>query len=207
MTNRQRMAQETRKKLLEAGKKILTEKGMSDTCVEEITEAAGVSKGTFYTYFRRKEELVFELSRNRFDELLQKARETPGSFPDRLKEYLTGFSGLIEEGGARLAQDWVKRVVSPAGKGQYTDRGKLAADIAALEDLFSFGVRAGLLDKRVPAKELARTLADLLYGEMLCWSMSDGTYSLKERTQEFCAAYLKGMLRAYILEQGGNRDE
>lgn len=207
MTNRQRLAQETRKKLLEAGKKILTEKGMSDTCVEEITEAAGVSKGTFYTYFRRKEELVFELSRNKFDELLQKARELPGSFPDRLKEYLTGFSGLIEEGGARLAQDWVKSVVSPAGKGQYTDRGKLAADIAALEGLFSFGVRAGLLDKRVPAKELARTLADLLYGEMLCWSMSDGSYSLKERTQEFCAAYLKGMLRAYILEQGGNRDE
>ena len=207
MTNRQRLAQETRKKLLEAGKKILTEKGMSDTCVEEITEAAGVSKGTFYTYFRRKEELVFELSRNRFDELLQKARELPGSFPNRLKEYLTGFSGLIEEGGPRLAQDWVKSVVSPAGKGQYTDRGKLAADISALEDLFSFGVRAGLLDKRVPAKELARTLADLLYGEMLCWSMSDGTYSLKERTWEFCAAHLKGMLRAYILEQGGNRDE
>ena len=62
MTNRQMEALETRRKLLEAGKRIMTEKGMSNTCVEEITKAAGVSKGTFYTYFRRKEELVFELS-------------------------------------------------------------------------------------------------------------------------------------------------
>ena len=199
MTNRQMEALETRRKLLEAGKRIMTEKGMSNTCVEEITEAAGVSKGTFYTYFRRKEELVFELSRHRFDKILAKARESSGAFPDKLKIYLVNFSRLIEEGGARLAQDWVKSVVSPAGKGQYTDRGKLGADIASLEELFRSGMDAGQLAENTPVKQLSETLADLLYGEMLCWSMSDGSYSLQERTGEFCRAYLNGMLQAYIL--------
>lgn len=63
MTNRQISAMETRKKILNAGRKIICEKGLGSTSVEEITEAAGVAKGTFYTYFRRKEEIVFELSR------------------------------------------------------------------------------------------------------------------------------------------------
>ena len=74
MTNRKIAALETRKKLLEAGKRIICKKGLDNTAVEEITEAAGVSKGTFYTYFRRKEDIVFELSRQVFGEFLENAR-------------------------------------------------------------------------------------------------------------------------------------
>ena len=51
MTNRQLAALETRKKLLEAAKKIVSEKGLINTSIEEITKACGVSNGTFYTYF------------------------------------------------------------------------------------------------------------------------------------------------------------
>ena len=40
MTNRKIAALETRKKLLEAGKKIICKKGLDNTAVEEITEAA-----------------------------------------------------------------------------------------------------------------------------------------------------------------------
>ena len=43
MTNRKIAALETRKKLLEAGKRIICKKGLDNTAVEEITEAAGVS--------------------------------------------------------------------------------------------------------------------------------------------------------------------
>ena len=61
MGSRQEAALQTRKKLTEAGKKIICEKGLTNTSIEEITEAAGVSKGTFYTYFKRKEDIVFAL--------------------------------------------------------------------------------------------------------------------------------------------------
>lgn len=77
MTNRKIAALETRKKLLEAGKRIICKKGLDNTAVEEITEAAGVSKGTFYTYFRRKEDIVFELSRQVFGRISGKC-ETGG---------------------------------------------------------------------------------------------------------------------------------
>ena len=58
MTARQMAAAETKKKLMEAGRRIIFEKGLTGTSVEEITAAAGVSKGTFYTYFTRKEDII-----------------------------------------------------------------------------------------------------------------------------------------------------
>ena len=72
MTNRKLAAMETRKKLVAAAKKIICDKGLVNTSIEEITEACGVSKGTFYTYFKRKEDIVFELSREVFTEILEK---------------------------------------------------------------------------------------------------------------------------------------
>ena len=63
MNNRQLAALETKRKLMEAAQKLICEKGLNDTSVEQITETAGVSKGTFYTYFKKKEDIVLALSR------------------------------------------------------------------------------------------------------------------------------------------------
>ncbi|MBQ7409298.1 MAG: TetR/AcrR family transcriptional regulator, partial [Alphaproteobacteria bacterium] len=56
MNMRERAALETRKKLLKTGQKLIMRKGLSNISVEDITNAAGVAKGTFYTYFKRKED-------------------------------------------------------------------------------------------------------------------------------------------------------
>ena len=54
MNNRQLAALETKRKLMAAAKNLICEHGLNDTSVEQITETAGVSKGTFYTYFKKK---------------------------------------------------------------------------------------------------------------------------------------------------------
>ena len=125
MTNRQLAAMETRKKLLNAGKEIICRKGLTNVSVEEITEAAGVSKGTFYTYFKRKEDIVHELSRSMFGEILEYAKAADGDFLEKLKCYMMNFSGYIEQSRVRLAQEWVKNVVTPAQTGENPDAGKL----------------------------------------------------------------------------------
>lgn len=44
---------------MNAAKQLVCEKGLNNTSIEEITKACGVSNGTFYTYFKRKEDVVF----------------------------------------------------------------------------------------------------------------------------------------------------
>ena len=47
--------------LLEHGRRLFTTQGLRKTSVEELTAAAGISKGAFYLFFASKEELFFEL--------------------------------------------------------------------------------------------------------------------------------------------------
>ena len=69
MTNRQMAALETRRKLLDAAKKIVCEKGMVNTAVAEITKACGVASGTLYTQYKRKEGIYYALSRVMYQEI------------------------------------------------------------------------------------------------------------------------------------------
>ncbi|WP_299198169.1 TetR/AcrR family transcriptional regulator [Thermocrinis sp.] len=50
-----------REKLLESAKILFSQKGYYATSVEDIVESAGFSKGTFYFYFKSKEELFKSL--------------------------------------------------------------------------------------------------------------------------------------------------
>lgn len=198
MTNRQLAAMETREKLLKAGKKLICEKGLAHTAIEEITEAAGVAKGTFYTHFKRKEDIVFALSKDMFGEILESAKAFDGDFVSKLNSYMIHFSGYIEKSGAKMSQEWVKNVVNPELVENEQDKGKLQYDLSSVYELIMFGVAEGLLKEEVPARQLSEILVDLLYGQMLCWSMSGGAYSLEERTQDFCSWYLQVLFKDYI---------
>jgi len=53
-----------RQQLLDAAAVLFAEKGYENTAIEDITERADFSKGTFYYHFESKDELVVELRRN-----------------------------------------------------------------------------------------------------------------------------------------------
>ena len=73
--------------LVQAGLAVIGKRGLYETTIEHITEAADVGKGTFYAHFPSKEDLVHHLVRHGFDELIAAGRaEAPvGRTPaDRL---------------------------------------------------------------------------------------------------------------------------
>ena len=144
---------------------------------------------------------MFELSRSMFGEILDRAKAFEGGFIAKLCYYMVNFSGYIEQGSVKLSQEWVKNVVNPDLVENEFDRGKLPYDLSSVHELMVFGVEEGMLKREVPARQLAEILVDLLYGEMLCWNMSGGMYSLRERTQNFCDGYLKVLLEKYMVEQ------
>ena len=50
-----------RKALINAGAKMFSEKGFTETSIKNITDEAAVAVGTFYTYFETKEELLIQI--------------------------------------------------------------------------------------------------------------------------------------------------
>lgn len=198
MTNRQLAAQETRKKLINAAKEIISQKGLTNTSVEEITAKCGVSKGTFYTYFKRKEDVVFELSRGMFDEICKNAMAVDGDILVQIEYYMVNFAEYIEKTGVKLCQEWMRNVVCPQLVTDEFDKVKLKKDIANFGSLLRFGVERGQLKHNCPVESLAWSVTDLLYGQALCWAMSDGSYSYSERTKDFCRNFLYALFKNYL---------
>lgn len=197
MTNRQIAAAETRKKLVDAAKEIICDKGLANTSIDEITDACGVSKGTFYTYFKRKEDIVYELSEKMFDEILENAKKCEGTITEKLENYMIHFSRYIERGSLKLTQEWIKNVVDS----DMSDVGtkKLKKDISATNDLIRSGIENNELTKDICVETISDMINDLLYGQMLCWALSGGAYSFEERTQTFCREYLNLILKKYLI--------
>lgn len=92
-TPRTKPADERRADLLDAGQRVLVERGIDRARIEEVTARAGVAKGTFYLYFDSKAELVAAL-RDRFvDDLIARqeaamARLAPSDWAGRLDAWI-----------------------------------------------------------------------------------------------------------------------
>jgi AcrR family transcriptional regulator len=61
-TLRDEQRENTRQKLLAAAQHLFSEKGYGATTIDDIVEAAGASRGTYYLYFKNKGEIVTELA-------------------------------------------------------------------------------------------------------------------------------------------------
>lgn len=201
MTNRQLAALETKKKLMESAKELICEKGLANTSVAEITKKCGVANGTFYTYFKRKEDVVFALSREMYQEVLDRALEHPGTFMERLVFFMVGFADCIEKSGLKLCQEWIRNTVDPDLVENEDDRSKLAFDIHSVTLLLEDGIQKSEVLADAPVEVLSHTLMDLLYGQMLCWDMSGGSYCFAERTKEFCDLFLGAITAPYLIRK------
>jgi len=61
--------------LLDAAARLFVERGYEATTVEDIARAAGVAKGTFYLYFRTKDQLLTALRQAFVDDLVQRVSQ------------------------------------------------------------------------------------------------------------------------------------
>lgn len=55
------MKSQKRKKIVDKAWELFAKNGYEETKVEDITKELGVSKGSFYTYFATKDELLYEI--------------------------------------------------------------------------------------------------------------------------------------------------
>ena len=67
-TPKQQRGIETRKQIIKAAFRLFAEKGIHGTNSTEIAQKAGISIGSFYSYFRDKKDLFMEIFREHIEE-------------------------------------------------------------------------------------------------------------------------------------------
>ena len=76
------MAEEKRDAIIQAAKRVFTQKGFHGATVDEIAAEAGVAKGTVYLYFKSKAELFVQVALEVFRSLGEKMRSLAKEAPD-----------------------------------------------------------------------------------------------------------------------------
>ena len=64
LTKRQIQANDTRNRVYKTALELMETKGLNNTSIEEISMKAGVSVGTFYNYFKSKDDILVDIYRN-----------------------------------------------------------------------------------------------------------------------------------------------
>ncbi len=82
---------ETKGKLLNAAAVLFAEQGIGSTSIEDICQAAGFSRGAFYSSFKTKDDIVFELLDLHF-EMNQTEAERLYSATNSTVEYIEAMS-------------------------------------------------------------------------------------------------------------------
>ncbi|GAA4888479.1 TetR/AcrR family transcriptional regulator [Tessaracoccus lubricantis] len=75
----------TRGRLVEAAVREFGRNGIDATSVEQLCEAAGFTRGAFYSNFSSKDELCIEIARHVFEEMAARLQEVLASMPESFR--------------------------------------------------------------------------------------------------------------------------
>ena len=200
---RKARAAETRKRIVAAAKKLITENGFENVSIEEIAREAEVSTGSFYTYFKKKEDIVEELNQLNFYRLAESANEIEDQdLNDRVKYYCREFLAEIERVGIEICRQWIRNNITPVEM-EISDKKttKYQHDYLAMRSILAEGVKRGELSAEAPVDELALFFNAQLYGLMVAWCMTDASVVGSDKTDAFCETVMNSaLMRAPFLK-------
>lgn len=113
---REKKAIATRKAILNATTELVNEKGYEHVSVEDITRRAGIAKGTFYNYFKQKDDVITEFSNSHFAGLNQKIEDIVADKDviAGVAFYLKNFVEFIYQAGVSQNRQWIRYIIIPS---------------------------------------------------------------------------------------------
>ena len=200
MTKRQENALKTRQKLIDVTENLLKTNGFNALCVEDITKTAGVAKGTFYVYFKHKEDIVAEICRGYFKQIENQINEMESAnLVKKLSVYFDSFMDAVMLYGINICREWIRGAIDPNTAPDNTDMTKWQYDVNMLKNILNNAIKNKELIEDTPVEIITHLFISELYGMMTCWCMSDGVFEPKDWTRKFSEFQLRKILDKYLI--------
>ena len=185
----------TKSKIVSAAWRLFYEYGYEATTVEEIIRESGTSKGSFYHYFKTKEELMGTLAYlfdEKYTEILPEVLKIDNAF-EKLIFMNERLFGMIEDS---ISIDLVARLYSSQlvtkGEKQFIDYSRVYYKL--LRNVVSDGQKSGEIRSDLSCNEIVKMYALIERGLLYDWCICGGNYPLKDystKSMRNLLAYIK----------------
>jgi AcrR family transcriptional regulator len=189
LTRTQKRQKETRERIFRIATELFAEKGFENTTVSDITEAADIGKGTFFTYFPTKEAIFRqpgEMAMANMSLAAQTGMSASLPLAKILKNVLTASVDWHEANKSITRQmsksNFSMDITSP-------NKGNL---MNLLARLIILGQKKGEFNSAISAQDAALVLAGTYFIVTAAWAISEDR-TLRERMESSVDVVLKGL--------------
>ncbi len=159
---RKRQLEDRRRRIMECAHRLFRDAGYDSITMQDIADAAEVSKGSLYLQFRDKEDLMLALvldSFDRLEDLVRREAAPPGTGFERLNRLAHAYSSHALQEQGRKNNFWLmaKLSLDPQSETQVFVRERIERLNAIVEGVYE----EGKADKSVRPDIEARTIIHL----------------------------------------------
>ena len=181
----------TRGRIINAAWSLFYEQGYEDTTIDEIVEASGTSKGSFYHYFEGKDALLGSLS-FLFDEKYEQLKDEIDPDMNAFNKLLLLNRELFRMIEDRVSLDLLARLISTQlitrGEKHLLDHNRTYYRL--LRAIIADGQRKGEISTDSSVNEIVKTYALCERALMYDWCLCGGDYSLADYSKKMLPVFL-----------------
>lgn len=182
-----------KERIFHAAMELFQQQGYENTSVEQITEKAGVSKGTFFTHFSSKDTVFFEVGYqliNSLEEIIENGLQEEKSIFQITHECVQLISGWCVENKQILKPILITCIYQTPMDGRLSHR-------AILRELLSHGLKIGQSRGRICSDMSAEDISAIIVGlhikVIYDWSVNSGVWSLEQKLNNCTEILYKGI--------------
>jgi len=194
-TRRERRRAETRERIIRHALRLFSERGVTATTVEDITDAADVGKGTFFNYFPSKEHILAHLCKLQMGKIKESVAQAVDSTEpmDRVMYRIALTLAEKFEASPSLVQSiLVPSLSSDSMRRQMAEDLKKSRLVVA--ELIAARQERGELRKDLAPVALALQFQRALFGTTVLWSL-DRSQPLSACLKEMITVLWSGIRR------------
>lgn len=181
MTKRQKQAQQTKAAIMDSALELFHEHGFDAVTVEDITQKAGVAKGSFYTYFTTKSDIIVD-EFWKIDAYYKKYSTQNLRRYDTAREKLLAFTRAQMRyvrdvvGNANLKILYANQTIQPGSEKVIINPERHWNKV--VRDTIRLGQESGEFRRDLNAERMAVLFNRSVRGFFLDWCISDGAFDL-----------------------------
>lgn len=203
LTKRQQQALQTRKVLFESAVKLFHAKGYGSVTVDDITQEAGTAKGTFYTYFRSKSDIIIEEFRT-IDQFYRKYSRNLARYETPTQKILAFVRVQMRYVRDKVGLEMLKilyasNIMEPDTEKILIDKKRFLHEL--VRGIIEEGQASGEFRTDVSSDRLAQLFNRSFRSVFLDWAISSNAFDLVDEAMEFCRIVALPMLRGNSSEK------